>query len=209
MWPRVPRADFERGKGDLNRRAFRRIVSTGHPPGVLAYAGGEPAGWCAIGPRTEMKRLEKSRVLEPVDDQPVWSVVCFFVARPFRRRGLSVALLEAAVRFAHAQGARIVEGYPVDPKGAARAADAFLWTGIASTFRRAGFDEALRRSPTRPIMRRTLRGGAARATQGGAARRPKGEAARAPKGEAARARKGEAARMPKGGAARTPKGPRG
>lgn len=156
MWPRVPRAEFERGKGAANRRAFRRLVLEGDAPGVIAYHDDRPAGWCAIGPRAGMARLETSRVLEPVDDRPVWSVVCFFVARPHRGRGLSVALLEEAVRFARARGATIVEGYPVEPRGPARAADAFVWTGLPSTFRRAGFDEALRRSPTRPIMRRVL-----------------------------------------------------
>lgn len=156
MWGRLAGGDYKRGLGDPNKRAFRRIVASGEPPGILAYVGDRPAGWCAIAPRAMFTRLEASRVLKPVDDQPVWSVVCFFVARPHRRQGLSVALLEQAARFAESRGARIVEGYPVDHPGEARAADAFVWTGLASTFRHAGFHEVARRSETRPIMRREL-----------------------------------------------------
>jgi GNAT superfamily N-acetyltransferase len=152
MWWRRPRADFVRGKGDGNRRAFRRVVAAGPPPGVLAYAGGQPVGWCAIAPRDAYPRFIRSRVLAPVDDAPVWSITCFFVARAWRGRGVTRALIEAAARFARGRGARLVEGYPVDAHD--RQADAFVYTGLASTFTKAGFQEVARRSPTRPIVRR-------------------------------------------------------
>jgi GNAT superfamily N-acetyltransferase len=90
-----------------------------------------------------------------VDDRPVWSVVCFFVARPHRRRGLTVRLLREACRYARARGASLLEGYPVEPVSG-KTPDAFAWTGLASAFRAAGFVEVERRSPTRPIMRRHL-----------------------------------------------------
>ena len=90
-----------------------------------------------------------------MDDEPVWSVSCLFVARPFRRRGLSVALLNAAAEHARARGAAVVEGYPVEPNSE-NAPAAFVWTGLASAFLRAGFVEVARRSETRPIMRRVL-----------------------------------------------------
>jgi GNAT superfamily N-acetyltransferase len=99
--------------------------------------------------------VERSRILKRVDDQSVWAVVCFFVSRPFRRKGVTTALLQAAVAYAKQQGATIVEGYPVEPK-AARMADAFVYTGLASAFLKAGFVEVLRRSETRPIMRYTI-----------------------------------------------------
>lgn len=156
MAARRTRAAFERGKGAGNRRALRRLVTSAEPPGVLAYVDGDPAGWCAVAPRAACIRLAGSRVLAPVDDRPVWSVVCFFIARGFRRRGLSVRLLREAVRFAAARGARIVEGYPFDLKRGPLP-DPFVWYGLASTFRRAGFTEVARRSPTRPIMRRVIR----------------------------------------------------
>ena len=184
MWARLPRAAFHAGVGAKNKRAFKRIVASGEPPGIIAYVDGEPAGWCGLGPRSRYKRLENSKILAPVDDRPAWSVVCFFVARPFRRRGLSVRLLREAVKHAAARGATVVEGYPTDTP--TKAADAFVWTGLASAFERAGFREVARRSRTRPIMRRIVRGarrrasraqngsGAVRATLRGAGARARG-----------------------------------
>ena len=109
----------------------------------------------AHAPRVQYRRLERSKVLAPVDDKPVWSVVCFFVRRGWRGRGLTVRLLREAARFAAARGARVLEGYPTD--ASKRAADAFVWTGLKSTFERAGFREVARRSASRPIMRRAVR----------------------------------------------------
>jgi GNAT superfamily N-acetyltransferase len=143
------------GKERRNRQAFHDIVVSGRKPGVLAYRGREPIGWCAVAPRADYPALARSRVLKPVDDQPVWAVSCFFVAKPYRRRGVSAALLRAAVDLAARQGAQIVEGYPVEPT-MTPVPDAFVWTGTPSAFRQAGFREVLRRSPTRPIMRYTI-----------------------------------------------------
>jgi GNAT superfamily N-acetyltransferase len=157
MWWRLPRSRFVQQKGAGNKRAFKRIVDAGETPGLLAYRGGEPIGWCALAPRETYPRLERSRILKRVNAEPVWSVSCFFVARPFRRRGVTVALLQAAVRYARARGARVVEGYPVEPRRGPMP-DAFAWTGTASAFRRAGFVEVLRRSATRPIMRYVVAG---------------------------------------------------
>lgn len=156
MWWRLPRAQWHRDKGEKNRRAFRAIVKGGEAPGVIAYVGGEPAGWCAVGPRATYPVLARSRTLAPVDDAPVWSVTCFFVARAHRRRGLSARLLRAAVSHARRRGARVIEGYPIDPSSGAMP-DAWAWTGFVAAFRRAGFREVLRRARTRPIMRRALR----------------------------------------------------
>lgn len=155
MWPRLQAAEFKRGAGPSNRRALQRLVRAGERPGLLAYAGDEAVGWIALAPRADYPRLEKSRVLAPVDEQPVWSVTCFFIRRDWRGQGLSTRLLKEAAKFAAANGARILEGYPTD--ASKRAPDAFVWTGIASTFERAGFSEVARRSTSRPIMRKVLR----------------------------------------------------
>lgn len=151
MWWRLPAATWRAQRGQANRAALHAAVRTGPPPGLLAYLDGEPAGWCAVAPRETYVRFLTSRTLKPVDARPVWSVVCFFVARPWRGRGLTLALLEAAKAFVRGQGGSLLEGYPVEP--AARQADAFVFTGLAAAFRRAGFTEVARRSPTRPIMR--------------------------------------------------------
>ena len=152
MWWRLKRAQFEKQKGQRNKKALKRIVAAGQIPGLLGYAGSQPVGWCAVAPRETFSVLERSRTLKRIDDEPVWSVVCFFVARPFRRQGMTVKLLQAAVEYAGRHGAKIVEGYPMDPRKGALP-DAFAWTGLASAFRQAGFVEVLRRSASRPIMR--------------------------------------------------------
>jgi GNAT superfamily N-acetyltransferase len=152
MWWRLKRSDFDRQQGEGNRQALQSLVESGPPPGILAYAAEKPVGWCAISPRQNYPALERSRILQPVDDQPVWSVVCFFVARGYRRKGVSVGLLQAAVEYARQRGARIVEGYPSDPK-AGGSPDVFIYTGVTTAFQRAGFVEVLRRSEHRPIMR--------------------------------------------------------
>lgn len=151
VW-RLTRADFLKQKGDGNKAAFKKIVKSGQQPGVLAYVDGQPAGWCAVAPREVYSFLERSRVLARVDAKPVWSVTCLFVARPFRRTGMSVELLKVATAHAARQGARIVEGYPVVPRKNPMP-DVFAWTGTVSAFRKAGFKEIVRRSATRPIMR--------------------------------------------------------
>ncbi len=152
MWWRLKRSQFEKQKGQKNKKALKKIVDSGEIPGILAYVNGQPIAWCSVAPRETYPVLERSRTLKRIDDEPVWSVVCFFVAKSFRRKGVTVKLLKAAAEYAKEHGARIIEGYPVEPKKTSMPA-AFVWTGVASAFRKAGFVEVLRRSETRPIMR--------------------------------------------------------
>lgn len=152
---RLTRSEFEKKKGAANKKAFKQLVESGKPPGVIAYVQGNPAGWCAIAPREEYPVLGRSRVLAPVDEQPVWSISCFFIAREFRGQGVTVPLLEAAVKYARSQGARIVEGYPHD-LGKNKLPAPFVWTGLLPSFAEAGFTEVVRRTAKRPIMRRML-----------------------------------------------------
>jgi GNAT superfamily N-acetyltransferase len=159
---RLRNKDWLAGKGARNKRALKKIVTAGERPGVLGYLGKQPIAWCAVAPRETYSFLERSRVLRPLDDEPVWSISCLFVLKSFRRQGVSVSLLKAAVAFAAKRGATIVEGYPTEPT-MERTPDPFVWTGIPSAFRKAGFREVLRRSRTRPIMRFTITGVAASA----------------------------------------------
>ena len=156
MWPRRTGTEW-RTLHAGNRAAFEKVVRSGSEPGLLALEGDRPVGWIAIAPRSEYRRFEKSRVLAPVDDKPVWSVPCFFVAKSHRGAGLTVKLLRAACARAAARGAKLVEGYPIEPRG--RMPAAFVWHGLASAFRAAGFREVARRSETRPIMRKAVRRG--------------------------------------------------
>ncbi len=152
MFWRLPRKTFDSGKGSANRLALKKIISAGREPGILAYLGNEPIAWCAIAPRAEYLALERSRILKPLDDKPVWSVSCLFIKKAYRRQGVSARLLDAAVAFAATHGAQVVEGYPVEPS-MEKMPDPFLWHGIPSAFTKAGFKEVLRRSKSRPIMR--------------------------------------------------------
>ena len=152
MWWRQTAREFSAGSGEPNRRALRALVDDGRPTGLLAYDGDRPVGWCSVAPRADFGRLDRSPKLFPVDDTPVWSIVCFYVARRSRGTGVARALLDAAVGTAAAAGAEVVEAYPVDP-GEGRAASAGAYTGVLSMFLAAGFEEVARRGG-RPIVRR-------------------------------------------------------
>jgi GNAT superfamily N-acetyltransferase len=154
---RLTSAEFTRLKGDANRELLRELVLSGAEPGLLAYIDGQPVGWVAVAPRAEYPRLDRSRILKPIDDEPVWSIVCLFIAPAYRRRGLSTRLIAAAALHAAARGATIVEAYPVEPKSADMPG-VFAFTGTAAAFHAAGFVEVARRSETRPIMRRSVGG---------------------------------------------------
>ena len=147
---------FEENTGDSARQMQKFNVESGVVPGLLAYTDDQPVGWIAVEPRSAYVKLAHSRVLNPVDDQPVWSVTCFFVERKYRRQGLTVALLRAAVDYVCERGGKIVEGYPIDTKQDLPAP--FVYTGTASAFQQAGFIEVARNSPTRPIFRCTIGG---------------------------------------------------
>jgi GNAT superfamily N-acetyltransferase len=152
MFWKQTRKDFEAMRGETNRLAQKAIVDSGIIPGLLAYVDGVPAGWIAVEPRSEYSALARSRVLAPLDETPVWSVPCFFVDKKFRRQGLTVGLLKAALEYVKSKGGKVVEGYPVETKDE-KAPPVFIYTGTLSAFKQAGFTEAGRRSATRPIMR--------------------------------------------------------
>jgi len=152
MWWRLKRSEFERQKGEGNRKAMKAIVDSGEVPGILAYTGNVPVGWCSVAPRPSFPVLNRSRILKKIDESPVWSIVCFFVDKNYRNKGLSVQLLQAVIEYVKKRGGTVLEGYPVEPKKDKMPA-AFAWTGLASAFRKAGFLEVARRSDTRPMMR--------------------------------------------------------
>jgi GNAT superfamily N-acetyltransferase len=155
MTPRLTRAEYERNKGEGNRRALRALVDSGTVPGLLGFVDDRPVAWCSLGPRGDFSWLARSRLFRPVDDRPVWSIVCLFIDKTHRRQGLSARMLEAACAHAAAHGATCVEAYPVEPRGSDMPA-VFAHHGLASAYLRAGFHEVARPSPTRPIMRREV-----------------------------------------------------
>jgi GNAT superfamily N-acetyltransferase len=151
----LKRSEFDAlRKDDSTKKFFKKIIKKGPPPGILSYEGNTAVGWCAIQPRKNYPVLQNSRILKPVDDKPVWSIVSFYIQSKYRKQGLTVSLIKEAVKFANSRGAKIIEGYPVEPKKIT--APVFIYTGIASAFRKAGFKEVARRSETRPIMRKVI-----------------------------------------------------
>lgn len=144
-WDIWPRYDTKERRGlqqkgtwsETNRRLFRALAARRRAPGLLAYAGREAVGFLSLGPRTEMHRIDRSKTSPRVDDVPVWVVPCFFVRKDHRGKGVTVALLKAAVAYAGKHGAPAVEGYPRAP--GAKVHDSTAFFGTAAQFRRAGF----------------------------------------------------------------------
>ena len=138
-----------------SKEALRALMTQDPPPGLLGYLGKTPVGWISLGPRESYAKLAKSPTMKPVDDQPVWSVVCFVVPSEYRQQGVARELLAGAIRYADRRGVRLLEGYPVD-KSEPSAAQA-PWFGSKSMFDEAGFQEVARRKPDRPVVRLALR----------------------------------------------------
>lgn len=155
MYYRATHAQYrELGRAKAVRDAMRALVEGGEVTGLIGYLDGEPVGWVSLGPREAYRRLETSKIMAPVDGEPVWSVVCFVVPSAHRGKGLAAALLRAAVDHARRQGARWLEAYPVDLEAAPGQTQ--LWFGTAGMYRDQGFVEVARRKPGRPVMRLRL-----------------------------------------------------
>lgn len=149
---RLKAKQFENQKGNGNKTAMKKIIDSNILPGILGYVDNEPVGWCSVAPRDEFIRLENSRVLAKIDNESVWSITCLFIAKKFRKQGLSAELLKGAIKFCRDQNVKILEAYPAEPYSDNIPA-AFAWTGIPSAFEKVGFKVVERRSPKRPIMR--------------------------------------------------------
>jgi GNAT superfamily N-acetyltransferase len=151
--------DIEQLGGGDRQLAMRRLSERSNSPGVVTYLDGTPVGWCNIGPRSEIPRLDQSRLILPVDAVPVWSIICVVVRGGHRKKGITSHLIEGAVEYAASRGAPAVEAYPVEPKGRMDTTMAFV--GTRSMFEKAGFDligstDALASKMPRLIMRRNL-----------------------------------------------------
>jgi GNAT superfamily N-acetyltransferase len=155
MWWRLTRREFEEGQGDGNRKAMHSIVSGGEVPGILAYKGGKAVGWCSVAPRETYGSLNRSPVLKRIDDKQVWSIVCFYVAKDHRRKGLVRKLMHAAIDYVRSQGGKVVEAYPTIPKGE-KMPPVSSYMGFPSMYESVGFVECARPSESKVIMRYTI-----------------------------------------------------
>jgi GNAT superfamily N-acetyltransferase len=162
QWFRMPAAAFKAASRDELRERMRDQTHRHPSPGMLAYLDTEPVGWCAVAPRSEYPLLARSRIAQAgadpgaASDPDLWSVTCFVVRVGFRKQGVAAALLRAAIDYAQANGARTIEGFPVDPAARASVSSAELYHGTISLFESAGFDLVARPSASRAVMRRVL-----------------------------------------------------
>lgn len=145
-------ADYRRQPPEENKAGLQSVVENGPPPGLLAFDGDQPIGWCQLTPRSALPWLMRSKRLQPPDDRPVWSLSCFYIHKNYRRQGVMTALIEAAIEHARAAGAPALEAYPFDASLSPSASS----TGYLTTFLRAGFVEVQRHIPPRPIVRYEL-----------------------------------------------------
>ena len=150
-----PRGPLPRGTthAQANRADLKALVDAGQIPGLIAYRGKVPVGWVSLGPREQYARLQRSPVMKAVDNQPVWSVICFVVRPEYRGQGVAHALLRGAIVYARKHGAKLLEAYPIDKPGISN--DDAMWFGAKSMYDGAGFEEVARRKPFRPIVRLT------------------------------------------------------
>jgi GNAT superfamily N-acetyltransferase len=144
---------YKRNQGEPNRRAFKKLVTSGKAIGLLAFAGVEPVGWCSTGPRADHAKLQSMRSIETAWDERTWATPCFFIKSGWRGKGVASALLKGALALAKARGAREVEAYPAVPSGsfAQRMPATFAWTGVPRLFERAGFTRKPTRRGKRPV----------------------------------------------------------
>jgi GNAT superfamily N-acetyltransferase len=153
-------ASNDDNRADLERLATSADATAGPAPGLVGVRDGEAIGWVSVGPRADYERLAFSKLLAPVDDRPVWSIVCFVVAARARRRGVANALLAAAIAYARDHGATTLEAYPLH-ESRGRVSSSSAYVGTQSMFERAGFAvvetrQANAASPPRPIVRLEL-----------------------------------------------------
>jgi len=139
-----------------NRRGLRDQVCDGDlPPGVVAYDGERPVGWCAVAPRTSYPRVLASPNWR-TDHPDAWVITCFVVPVGHRRQGIAGELAHGAVDFAQSYGARVVEGCAVDTTLADKVSSADLYRGPLSVFLDAGFAEVSRTNPRWVLVRRRI-----------------------------------------------------
>ena len=153
MYYRLKKQDYQEGKqDDGNKNAMKELVWDNRPAGILGFYDGQPIAWCAFAPREDFLKLEKSRVHKRIDDQPVWSIPCFFIDKRFRRHGVSVELLKGVINYARIEGIKIIEAYPTTPTQE-KLPDSFAWIGLYKSFERAGFTIVDQTSKNRPMVR--------------------------------------------------------
>ena len=162
IWPMLSNKDWNGTTVPQRTEMLREEIADGPPPGLIAYVDGEPAAWVRVGPRTDLQRWVRTKAItalteEPLDDPEVWAISCFSVRKEHRGKGLNRRLLDAAIDHARANGARVIEAYPVDPTAGRKKPSNDLYHGVLSTFEAAGFEIVGRPKPDTALVSLTLR----------------------------------------------------
>jgi GNAT superfamily N-acetyltransferase len=162
QWWAITNAEFNASSRPEREELLRAEMGAAVPPALIAYVGGEAAGWVKVAPRPLQRRIARTRMIaqattEPLEDDDVWAVTCFVVRKEHRGAGLNTRLLHAAIEFAETHGARTIEAYPVDTAVGKHPANE-LYHGVLSVFEAAGFRETARPKPDRPIVALDLAG---------------------------------------------------
>lgn len=153
MYFRQSKSDHEEGKSECtNQNRMKHLVWNQKPTGIIGFYEEIPVAWCALSPREDFIRLQRSRVHKPIDNKKVWSIPCTFVAKDFRKSGVSVELLKGAIQYAKTNGIEILEAYPTVPTQE-KLPDSFAWIGLYKSFERAGFEIVDHKSKHRPMVR--------------------------------------------------------
>lgn len=134
---RLPSSVNRKLVGPARGEFVRGLVADDPPPGALAYDGDEVVGWAAVHPRADTG-FASNRRIPHIDDLDVWSLWCVRVRPGHRGRGISHRLVAGAVEFARANGAPVVEAYPVDNRGE-KVDLTMAYVGTAALFEAAGF----------------------------------------------------------------------
>jgi GNAT superfamily N-acetyltransferase len=151
MTHRLPPKEYSKNKGEGNKRSMKNLVRTKEPLGIIAFHGNLPIGWCSISPKVSLLKMRSSRMMQHTTSENTWSIVCLYIKKDFRKQGLSTLLIRKAAETAFRRHAEIVEAYPIVNTG--KMPDAFAWNGIASAYKKAGFNEVVQLSRTRVVMR--------------------------------------------------------
>jgi len=152
-WYLMTHREFTKAGKEGHKELVRTLVHSGVEPGLIAYADGVSAGWVALAPRERYPRLSTSKLMAPVDDQPVWVIICFFIHRNYRHQGLMEKLLAAAIDYARGKDVKILEAFPLEVEG--KISSVNLFTGKASVFYKQGFEQVALRD-YRPVLRKNL-----------------------------------------------------
>ena len=152
MWWRLSRKEFIKGQGESNKQAMKSVVQSGMIPGLIAYFADEPCGWCSVAPREHFKSLGRSPVLKRIDENDVWSIVCFFINKKYRGKNISLKLIMGAIGYVKDQGGKIIEAYPTRIRSN-NAAPVSTFMGIPKILLKAGFEEVHKPSQSKVIMR--------------------------------------------------------